>query len=512
MNFVKQIIINQDECWYGPVAVAGVNMPFDINTKDYNVNMQPNDTGNQGNPLLLSNKGRIIWGEDGFKLNINEGVMTFTSKKREPEIFEGFHNLKGAYKEASKRFFPTNGQVPPKEFFVKPQYNSWIELLYDQTQENILKYAHSIADNGMPRGILMIDDGWNTSYGDLTFDEKKFSDPKGMIKELHEMGFQIMMWICPFISPDTVNARHLMSEECLIKETQNKIKIIQWWNGYSACLDLSNPKASQWLKEQCDNLVNNYGVDGFKFDAGDGHFYNDEDITYCNVDANTQAMFWNMFGLNYPLNEYRACYKCAGLPLVQRLNDKNHKWDKNGVSSLVPNALAQGILGYSYCCPDMIGGGDAGDFLNDSMVFEPDLMVRSCAASALMPMMQYSVAPWRILPKEMYKMCQNFSALHVQFSEDIYKLALNAASTGEPIIRYMEYEYPNSGYEKITNQFMLGSNIIVVPVVTKDATAQKVILPKGQWRGFDGNIYNGEQVFDVLVKLSDLPYFVKLAL
>jgi len=509
---MNQIIMENDECWYGAAVVSGVTMPFDINTKDYYVCMQPNNTGNQGNPLLLSNKGRIIWGEDGFELSINDGVMNFTSKKREPEIYEGYKNLRGAFCEASKRFFPANGKVPPKDFFVKPQYNSWIELLYDQTQENILKYAHSIADNGMPRGILMIDDGWNPSYGDFTFDASKFSDPKAMVKELHDMGFKIMLWICPFISPDTVNARYLMSQDFLIKNSQNDTKIIRWWNGFSACLDLSNPKANSWLKEKCDNLVNNYGIDGFKLDAGDGHFYNDDDLTYGNIDANEQSMLWNLFGLNYELNEFRACYKCAGLPLVQRLNDKNHRWDNNGVSSLVPNALAQGILGYSFCCPDMIGGGDITDFCNDSMVFEPELMVRSCAASALMPMMQYSVAPWRILPKEMFEICQKFSRLHVEFSEIIFKLAQEAAITGEPIIRYMEYEFPNSGYEKITNQFMLGGKILVVPVVTKGATTQSVIFPKGKWHGFDGIIYDGSTTCDVPVTLSDLPFFEKVDL
>lgn len=67
------------------------------------------------------------------------------------------------------------------------------------------------------------------------------------------------------------------------------------------------------------------------------------------------------------LNEFRACYDMGGRALVQRLCDKRHAWDNvNGVASLIPNGLAQGIMGYAYNCPDMIGGGEYSCFLDKS--------------------------------------------------------------------------------------------------------------------------------------------------
>ena len=59
------------------------------------------------------------------------------------------------------------------------------------------------------------------------------------------------------------------------ENTQNKVAIIPWWNGYSGLLDLTNPVAQKWFNDRLDNLVNEYGVDGFKLDAGDGQFYKD---------------------------------------------------------------------------------------------------------------------------------------------------------------------------------------------------------------------------------------------
>ena len=32
--------------------------------------------------------------------------------------------------------------------------------------------------------------------------------------------------------------------------TQDKAAIMRWWNGASACLDLSNPKTQKWFKER----------------------------------------------------------------------------------------------------------------------------------------------------------------------------------------------------------------------------------------------------------------------
>jgi hypothetical protein len=76
-------------------------------------------------------------------------------------------------------------------FLNKPQYNTWIELVYDQNQADVLKYAHGIVDNGFPPGILMIDDNWQKYYGSTEFRPDRFPDPKGMVDELHALGFDM---------------------------------------------------------------------------------------------------------------------------------------------------------------------------------------------------------------------------------------------------------------------------------------------------------------------------------
>ena len=85
----------------------------------------------------------------------------------------------------------------------------------------------------------------------------------------------------------------------------------------------------------------------------------------------------------------------GGQPLVQRLRDKQHSWEE--IKKLIPDILLQGLVGYSFTCPDMIGGGEISSFWGEKNNLDQDLVVRSAQCHALMPMMQFSVAPWRVL-------------------------------------------------------------------------------------------------------------------
>jgi len=402
--------------------------------------------------------------------------------------------------------------------FTHPQYNTWIELVYDQNEEDILKYAQSIIDNGYPPGVLMIDDNWQENYGVWEFSPRRFKDPKGMIEKLHAMGFKVMLWVCPFVSPDSEVFRDLAekgmllldsqkSQDILWANTKNKAAIMRWWNGASATLDLSNPKTQKWFKDKLDHLVNEYKVDGFKFDAGDAEFYTDGVVSFKESTPNDHTTYFAELGLNYPLNEYRASWKMAGLPLAQRLRDKKHNW--NDLQKLVADQMSQSIMGYAYTCPDMIGGGEFSSFRNLSTI-DQELIVRSAQVHALMPMMQFSVSPWRVLTKENAEICRQAALLHTQMGEHILKLANEASKTGEPIVKPMALAFPENGYETIKDQFVLGNDIIVAPVLENKARTKKVVLPKGKWKADDGKIYKGGKTIVVEAPLERLPYFKRV--
>ena len=349
----QKIIIQDGEKWFGGAVNEGHHMPF---TQGYTLDLYGDNKGNQTVPLLLSSKGRFVWSEGPFRFTLNNGQLIISKATGKVIIDSSGHSLAKAFKAASKQFFPASGKFPDTLLFSRPQYNTWIELVYNQNQEDILKYAHSIIDNGFPPGVLMIDDNWADYYGKFSFRKDRFSDARKMVDELHSMGFKVMLWVSPFISPDTEVFRELLSKKLVLFDNENNINadwqkaekaaIINWWNGYSAVLDFTNPEAINWYHAQLDSMVSRYGINGFKFDGGDMEYYPANVLSYKKVTPNEQSELWGTFGIYYPLNEYRAMWKRGGQPLVERLRDKRHDWED--VQKLSPHTITAGLLGYQF--------------------------------------------------------------------------------------------------------------------------------------------------------------------
>ncbi|WP_417444498.1 glycoside hydrolase family 31 protein [Joostella sp.] len=463
-------------------------------------------------------KGDTFWSESPIKYSFKSGEIIVTTRDGNLLSGKAGKNLKDVYDYCVEHFFSPNGKIPDESLFTKPQFNTWIELQYNQNEDDILAYAKSIIDNGYEPGVIMLDDTWQENYGVWDFAPRQFKNPKAMIDKLHEMGFKVMVWICPFLSPDSKEFRFLAKEGMLLLDlqetqdimwsnTKDKAAIIRWWNGASACLDLSNPKAREWFKGKLDYLQEEYGVDGFKFDAGDADFYMKGVVSKNAKTPNDHTTYFAQMGLDYPLNEYRASWKMAGLPLAHRLRDKWHNW--SDLQKLIPDITSQSLMGYAYTCPDMIGGGQVAAFQNSSTL-DQELIVRSAQVHALMPMMQFSAAPWRVLSPENAKLCKEAAQLHVEMGDLILGLANISSKTGTPIVKPMALAFPDDGFENIKNQFMLGDTILVAPILHKSTYKRQVVLPKGRWKADDDKVYKGGNTIIIDAPIERIPFFRKI--
>lgn len=501
-----EIPLLENEKWWGGAVLDGRNSPYE--DEKFGYDQFADCKANQAAPLFISNKGRFIWSEKPLNIEITREKIFLDTTRGDIITGKKGETLKDAFLHASREFFPPSGKTPDPLLFTSPQYNTWIELQYDQNENDILRYAEDIIKNGFPVGVIMIDDNWQDRYGTWKFDCEKFSDPKGMIKKLHAMGFKVMLWVVPFISSDSPVYRELAGKNLLIFDNKEKTRPagITWWNGVSALVDLSNPEGEKWFKDQLNNLVNEYGVDGFKLDAGDPESYIDT-YSFKDFDPNQHCEAYARLGLDYPLNELRACWKMAGQPLVQRLRDKSHTW--SDVQVLIPDMIGLGLIGHQFGCPDMIGGGEWTSF-QDTSVLDEELIVRSSQVSALMPMMQFSVAPWRVLSRENLDICKNMADLHYRMGNEIMELARESARSGEPMVRNLEYEYPGNGYENIKDQFLLGDKIMVAPVVNKGQWSRDVVFPEGKWQGDDGSIVTGPVTLKIEAPLDRLPWYRRI--
>ena len=513
-NTIKKMSLSPDEKVWAGVINDGQLMPF---STDYSMDFYGNNKSNQLQPLILTNKGQYVWSEQPYKFEIKGNEILITDPYNQVVIGKSGNTLAEVQRFVRQKYFPASGKLPDKLLFSRPQYNTWIELTYHQNQADILKYAQGILDNGFPPGVLMIDDTWQEDYGLWKFHPGRFPNPKEMIEKLHKMGFKVMLWVCPFVSADQAMIYNTLKESkafLLEKssptdtwQSESKPLMVEWWNGQSAVLDFSNPAAVKWFNQQLDRLVKDYGVDGFKFDAGDMNFYPANGLSMGAVTPNQQCELFAQFGLRFPLNEYRACWKMGGQPLAQRLQDKSHSWVD--LRKLIPNMILEGLSGYTFSCPDMIGGGEWTSFLDESTL-DQDLIVRSAQCHALMPMMQFSVAPWRVLDRVHLNAVKSAVALREKFTPYIMQLAHQAAKTGEPIMKSMEFEFPDQGFETVIDQFMLGDSLLVAPILVKGETTRNVKLPDGKWKSFDGKMVEGDRTYQQPAPLDQLIYFEKI--
>ena len=512
------------EGWWGGATRFGKREPFGLNATSFSFDIRKNNYGNQAAPLMLSTKGRCVWSDKAFACAYTNGVMTFTGDAP-IELTEEGTDLRTAFLAAARKHFPASGKTPDLELIAKPQWNTWVELTYFQSQQGILDYVKGIAANGFPvGGVIMIDDTWQHGYGVWDFDRRRFSDPKAMCDELHAAGYKVMLWVCPFVSMDSPGYREMAlglldaGRRCEkgglittgMKDSRGRIapKGVSWWNGVSAFVDFTHPLGAKWFARELKRLQTDYGVDGFKLDAGDMDEYQEPYVTHVKASPSELCEAYAKIGLEFPLNEYRACFKMGGQPLVQRLCDKDHDWPS--VQQLVPDMIACGLLGHPFVCPDMIGGGSWMAFMPDAPTpFDPELFVRSAQVHALAPMMQFSAAPWRLLKGEYLDAVRAAAHTRMKHADYILETAKASAKSGEPMLRAMEYEFPGLGAERTTDQFMLGSKLLVAPQTVKGAKTRKVLVPTGTWTADDGMEVVGPKTVEIATSLSRLPHFVR---
>ena len=134
------------------------------------------------------------------------------------------------------------------------------------------------------------------------------------------------------------------------------------------------------------------------------------------------------------------------------------------------------------CIRDRVGGGEYLNFQNmEHSGLDEELFVRHCEIACLMPAIQFSAAPFRVLTKENFKAIQKSLSVREKYLPYIMKQLEESSCSGEPVIRYMAYEFPEEDLEQVTDQFMLGSRYLVAPVYEKRKTGRGVWIPKGKW-------------------------------
>jgi alpha-glucosidase len=372
----------------------------------------------------------------------------------------------------------------------------------------VLEFARAIRKNNLPCGVIEIDDKWESRYGDMTFDEKKFPNPKAMNDELHKLGIRVTLWVHPFVNADSKTYADPRMRDLLLKDLSGRPGLMKWWQGVAAVWDLSNPKAAAEFRGRLDRLMKTCGFDGFKFDGGDINLLPQDMRSFGHITPFEYPDVYNReAAARYPWEETRVGIYSQPLGIVQRLIDKQSVWGaNNGIESVVPEAITVSMRGFFYVMPDMVGGNEY-----DGDKVTKELLIRSAQASALMPLLQFSVGPWHF-DEQTLRLAREASLLHMRYAPYIIELAQAAPRSGKPILRPLWYNAAdNPETHAIMDQFMVGEDMVVAPVVKQGATRRDLYLPAGRWKDAKSAqiMEGGRWLRNYAAPLDTLPLFVR---
>ena len=447
----------------------------------------------------LSSRGVALWVEDDVPLHVgvNRSQLCFkadftNSQYRNPSNMRPKLNYSicvgddvlSTHQFVSGRYIRRPSDIINEDLFRAPIWSTWAVYRRSVNQKYVHAFASDIRKYGFTASHIEIDDKYTKHYGDFLFNHNKFPDPSAMSITLGKMGFQVSSWVTPFVNPNSEEFAKCSERNILVKSGAGEAPALVWWpRGPGALVDFTHPKAAPWLQQGL-NMLKSQGVHSFKVDDGESYFLPKGFSTHGPlVNPNHYARLWaeTVFNVTGDRSiEVRVGYKSQHLPIMVRMMDKDSVWDnRRGLKSLIPTTLLFGLLGYPFVLPDMIGGnGHAGQ-----VKVEPDkeLFLRWLAASVLLPVLQFSIPPWKYDNKTV-EITRKLLRLRNKYVSYIIQVAHEAVRTGHPIIRPLWWLAPKDPIALRTNdQFLVGTDLMVAPVVSKGQRERNIYLPPGRW-------------------------------
>ena len=268
----------------------------------------------------------------------------------------------------------------------------------------------------------------------------------------------------------------------------------------AAMVDITNPEAKAWLKSLIQTHID-LGVSGWLADFGEtipydavlfngvlaGKYHNQyvDDWVSLNrelIDENDlmgEAFFMSRSGI----------LKTPGKAMSFWIGDQNVTWDEHdGIKTVIPALLSSGLSGYSLETIDVGGWISLSNIPLVGFTRNEELFLRWLDIGVFTSLLrfhhtnepeknhQYNSNPFTFAM--FTRMTKFFQALGPYKQQ----LMIEAEKTGLPLIRHMMLEFfSDPTTHGLSQQFMLGSEFLVAPVVDKGSDTVKVYLPKGEW-------------------------------
>ena len=430
-----------------------------------------------------------------------------------------------------------------------PQWISgyWQSNSYYPDQETLLSVAREHLSRGLPLSAMFVDYMHWTRLGEWEWDRTRWPDPEGMVAELRGAGVELMVAVWPHVSPRSKHYQELLDRGLLVMSSDGTPAIFAFADrevpaGINvALLDLTNALARDFYWDRIQENYHRIGVRAFWLDACEpelsaspGRLF-EEDVVYSlGRGAEVSSLF--------PLEDARAVREGlnrigdtdsmilirSGWAGLQRYGaavwsgDIQSTWD--ALRLQVPaglNMMASGIPWWT---------SDIGGFFGAEPEGFDELLVRWFQFATFWPVVRmhgnrhpdffnsgiFSAGG----PNEVwsfggraYNAIKGLLFLRERLRPYLQATFETTSREGIPPVRPLWLEFSNDPEAvPISDQFMLGSDLLIAPVLHSGAQSRAVYLPQGdQWRDvWTQEVIAGGQWLDVQSPFDTIPLFTRV--
>ena len=391
--------------------------------------------------------------------------------------------------------------------------------------------ADNFREQHVPCDALFLDIAYMDGFRIFTWDKTGFPDPPQMLSDLRRQGFRVVTIIDPGAKqdPNYWVYQQGLADDDFVKMPDGKLYLGKVWPGDAVFPDFTSGKVRDWWATLHQGLIQD-GVAGFWNDMNEPSIFDVSSKT-----MPPDAVFYDQ-GLNSPHVKVHSVYGMLmseatreGIlkyrpnerPLVitrdtysggQRYaavwtGDNSATWEHLRLS--LPEIMNMGISGLP------LVGADIGGY---AMSPSPDLYTRWLETGIFYPYCRthtntdtrnqepWSYGDWRT----------NINRQSIELRYRLLPYAYNVfhepTETGLPVMRALLLDYPDDPTAVGTeDEFLLGDDLLVAPVLKDGEISRPVYLPKGGWCDFwSTRCYNGPiQLPAVDAPLDRVPLFVR---
>ncbi|MDX6152297.1 glycoside hydrolase family 31 protein [Marinococcus sp. PL1-022] len=491
-------------------------------------------------PFSISSKGYgFLWNNPAVG-NVTFGKNITEWKAESSKQLDYWVTIGETPHKIVENYTAVTGRVP-----MMPEYGLgfWQCKLRYQTQEELLNVAREYYRRGLPLSVIVVDYFHWPHQGDWRFDEEYWPDPQAMVKELKEMGIELMVSIWPTVDTKSENFEEMMREGHLI-QVEKGIPIAMDFMGNTLYYDATDPSAREYVWNKAKKNYYDLGIETFWLDEAEPEYsvYDFDNYRY-HIGPNVQT--GNYYPVGYAQTFYEGMNAQGQEEIVNLLRCAWAGSQKYGalvwsgdidssfeaLQNQFAIGLNMGMSGIPWWTTD-IGGFHGGN--PDDPDFR-ECIIRWFQYGAFCPVFRLhgdrepkqgplSSERGGMCPsgadnevwsygEEAYEIFKEYMQMRENLKPYIRKLMEEAHENGAPVMRALFYEFPDDPecWEN-EDSYMFGSDILVSPILNHGQREKAIYFPLGEhWRNInDGELYEGGKKVKVDAPIHSMPVFVKV--